>query len=105
MNKIENQHGDLLLEKIAEIPDGANRVEVFNGYVLEHGEGVHTHSIPDVSGIQVFEKNGEIFVRVIREVELDHEEHGRQTVKPGIYRKRIERVWDYESEEARKVVD
>ena len=105
MKKIQNQHGNLLLESVDSIPKDAKEMPVSNGYVLERGEGVHTHIFPDVSGIRVFERNGEIFVRVIRETELDHEEHGRQTVKSGIYKKRIERVFDYNAMEARRVID
>lgn len=104
MDRIENQHGDLLLV-VSEIPEGAKRVKVNPGFVLERGEGVHTHIFPDVQGIEVFEKDGETYVRVSKPTKLDHEEHGIQTVKPGVYKKRIERVWDYESEEARKVID
>lgn len=103
--KIDNQHGDVLLERINEIPEDAQRVPVTKGYVLERGEGIHTHIFPDVEGIEVYEKNGDIYVRVHQQTILDHEEHGTQTVMPGTYRKRIERVWDYESQEAKKVVD
>lgn len=103
--KIANQHGDLLLEEVNEIPEGAVRVNIQNGYVIERGEGVHTHIFPDVSGIEVYEKNGDIYVRVNKQTELDHEEHGRQIVTPGIKKKRIERCFDYEKMEARRTVD
>lgn len=104
MKRIENQHGDLLLE-VSEIPQGAQKIDVKNGYVIEHGEGVHTHIFPNVEGIEVFEKEGEIYVRVNKKTSLDHEEHGQQIVMPGIYKKKIERVWDYETMESRKVID
>lgn len=103
--KIKNQHGDLLLQIVDEIPNDAKKIEIQNGFILERGEGVHTHIFPKVEGIEVYEKEGEIFVRVNKETYLDHEEHGRQVVLPGIYRKNIERVFDYESMEARKVID
>lgn len=105
MNKVINQHGDLLLVEISSIPDGAKKVVIENGYVLERGEGVHTHCIEDVSGVSIYEKDGEIYVKVDIQALLTHEEHGRQIVKPGIYKKRIERVWDYETLEARRTVD
>lgn len=105
MKKIENQHGDLLLEIVDRIPSGAKRLKVESGFVLERGEGIHTHIFPDVSGIEVFEKDGETYVRVSKKTQLDHEEHGKQTVMPGVYRKRIERVFDYEKLEARNVID
>jgi hypothetical protein len=106
MKKIVNQHGDLLLEAVDSIPADAKRIEVSAGYIMERGEGVHTHIFPDVSGIEVYEgPKGEIYVRVVKSTELDHEEHGRQTVKPRIIKKGIERVWDYESSEARRTID
>lgn len=105
MNKIHNQHGDLILVEIDGIPKGAKRLEIEPGFILERGEGVHTHIFPDVSGIEVFEKDGETFVRVSKQTSLSHEEHGKQAVLPGVYKKRIERVWDSEAEEARKVID
>lgn len=103
--KIANQHGDLLLEKVSGIPEGARLVDAHNGYVIERGEGVHTHIFPDVSGIEVYEHEGQTYVRVSKQTQLDHEEHGRQAVKVGVYRKRIERVWDYETLEARRTID
>ena len=105
MKKIANQHGDVILEEIESIPGDAKRLKVSPGFILERGEGVHTHVFEDVSGIEVYEKDGQTYVRVSKKVEISHEEHGKQTVKPGTYRKKIERVWDYESEEARKVID
>lgn len=105
MNKVANQHGDLLMVAVDAIPKGAKRLDVQPGFIIERGEGVHTHIFPDVSGIEVFEKDGETYVRVNKKTQLDHEEHGKQTVKPGIYKKRIERVFDYNEMEARKVVD
>jgi hypothetical protein len=59
MKKIMNQHGDVVLELVDCIPEGAKEIDVCNGYVLERGEGVHTHIFPDVSNIKVFEKEGE----------------------------------------------
>lgn len=105
MNQIVNQHGDLLLVKVDVLPKTAKVIDAKNGYIIERGEGVHTHIFPDVSGIEVFDDNGEIYVRVNKQTQLDHEEHGKQVVFPGIYKKRIERCFDYESMEARKVID
>lgn len=106
MNKINNQHGDLLLVEADSIPASAKKVEnLKNGYVLERGEGVHTHILEDVEGVEVFEDKGEIYVRVSKPVRINHEEHGIQTLQPGIHKKRVERCFDYESMEARKVID
>ena len=105
LKKAINQHGDVILMEVSELPKGAKRVKVENGFIIERGEGVHTHIFPDVQGIEVYEKDGQTYVRVTKPTKLDHEEHGHQVVKPGIYRKNIERVFDYETMEARKVID
>lgn len=106
MNKINNQHGDFILIDAKEVPKSAKKVEnLKRGYVLERGEGVHTHILEDVEGVEVFEDKGEIYVRVSKPVRINHEEHGIQTLQPGIHKKTIEQVWDYEAEEARKVID
>lgn len=105
MKKISNQHGDLLFEAVDEIPKDAKRLKIKNGFVIERGEGIHTHVFEDVSGIEVYEKEGSTYVRVKSDPKINHEEHGYQPLKPGTYKKRIERVWDYESEESRKVID
>lgn len=104
MKKVMNQHGDVVLH-VAEIPKDATPVKIENGFVLERGEGIHTHIFPDVSGIEVFEKDGDTYVRVNKATKIDHEEHGLQTLRPGVYKKNIERVFDYEQMEARKVID
>jgi len=106
MNKITNQHGDLLFVSVDNIPATATKVMDLNReYVLERGEGIHTHILEDVEGVEVFEDKGEIFVRATKPTRINHEEHGIQILQPGIHRKQIERVWDYESEEARRTID
>ena len=105
MNKIVNQHGDLLFEAVDNIPKDALKVKLQKGYVLERGEGVHTHVLEDVEGVEVFEVGTDIYVRVSEKVRINHEEHGIQTLVPGTYRKKIERVFDYETMESRKVID
>lgn len=105
MKKVTNQHGDLLFYEVNEIPKDAKKVDAKNGYVIERGEGVHTHVFTDVSGIEIYEKDGETYVRVKADPKIDHEEHGHQLLEPGIKKKGIEREWDYETEEARKVID
>lgn len=103
--KVEHQHGDFLLLKSDEFPVGANRMEVVRGFVLERGEGVHTHVLEDIEGVEIAEKDGDIYVRVDRPTRINHEEHGVQVLKPGTYKKSVERVWDYETEEARSTID
>ena len=105
MNKITNQHGDLIFVEAKSIPKEAKEVEVYKGLVLERGEGVHTHILEDTEGVKVYELDGNIYVKVDRPTRINHEEHGIQILTPGIKKKGIERVWDYEADEARKTLD
>lgn len=102
---IVNQHGDLLFQKVDEMPKDGKVLKVSPGFVLERGEGVHTHVLEDVKGVTVVEKDGDIYVRVTEPVRINHEEHGFQTLKPGVYKKQIEREFDYETNEARNTRD
>ena len=125
MKKIANQHGDVVLEIVNSIPQGAKRIAIYEGFIVEKGEGVHTHilrkkvpcciveeksplQLKDISNdVEVWSLNDEMFIKVQKgcEVILDHEEHGQQILKEGIYRKVIEREFDYEKEIERRVID
>ena len=103
MEKVTNQHGDVVLVKINLIPKDAKKLQWHKGFILEKGEGVHTHTIE--GECEIYEKEGTMYLKVNSPVRLDHEEHGTQTLEPGIYKKEIERVFSYEDMEARKVQD
>jgi len=112
MNKVLIQHGDVILDAVAEIPEGAVPVPVSGDtFILERGEGIHTHTVTAGIGalcdaIDVYEMDGIMYVRAKRDATLDHEEHGRQTLRCGqVYRKRIEQQLDYETDEPRRVAD
>jgi len=100
------QHGDVILIAVNEIPEGAKQVKLpKRGFILERGEGVHTHVIEDTTGLKVYEKDGVMYLLAENAVQVDHEEHGLKTIEARPIEKIIEREWDYESEEARKTVD
>lgn len=103
--KVYAQHGDVLLYQVDAIPEGSKQIKVKNGFILEKGEGVHTHVITKVDDLEVYDKDGVIYLKVEAPTELDHEEHGVKVIEPGIYRKEIENEFDYESEESRKTMD
>jgi hypothetical protein len=107
MEKARNQHGDVILKVVAEIPDGAKRLKVSGVFVVEKGEGVHTHIITDTDQVEAYEKDGVLYLKTgDKPVNLTHEEHGTQTLEPNkIYRKDIEQEFDYESNEARNTRD
>lgn len=109
MEKVLNQHGDLLLKEVSEIPQGAKRIKVKIGqkFVIEKGEGGHTHTLEIVEGMEIYEHEGTIFIKQSNKPsKLDHEEHKNQVVVPDkIIKKDIEQEFDYESMEARKTQD
>jgi len=106
MEKVKYQHGDLLLKEIKSIPAGAKKISIGESFIIEKGEGVHTHLL-ETKGVEVYEKEGTLFVKTgNKKVELTHEEHGKQVLEPNrIYRKEIEREFDYENMEARNTQD
>ena len=112
MKKIVNQHGDVVLEAIECIPTDAKAVKLTQGHTIEMGEGGHRHTLvcdkplsEMADKIELYEKDGILFLSVKSAVKITHEEHGEQIVNPGIYRKNIERQFDYENEVERKVID
>ena len=105
MEKIYAQHGDVILYKVDAIPATAKLVnKAGKGYIIEKGEGVNTHTLVD-GDMDVYEDNGTLYFKCNTPRKIDHEEHRTQILQPGILKKVIEREWDYESEEARRVVD
>lgn len=100
------QHGDVILVKIDAISEGSKKLKVSDGYVLERGEGVHTHVLKTVEGVDVFETTKkEIELLVTKPIVLDHKEHGVKVIQPGIYRKVTENEYDAETDETFKTRD
>ena len=107
MNKVYGQHGDVIFHEVKEVPERAKKVEIFSGFVVERGEGVHTHCLvtDDVSKVSAYELDGVLYLHVKEDVQIDHEEYKLRTLKPGIYKKVIEREFDYEDMESRNTRD
>lgn len=100
------QHGDVILVKIENLSDDAKEIKIKDGYVVERGEGVHTHVLTSVEGVRVFETTKkQIEMLVTTPTKIDHEEHGVKIIPPGIYRKVIENEYDAEANEAVKTRD
>jgi hypothetical protein len=103
MNQL--QHGDVNLQRIASVPDGAKKVERENGrYVLMRGETTgHAHTIEDE--IELFENDGVLYMRNASDVEVTHEEHKTLEVPAGIWEVTPTHEYDHFAEAARKVMD
>lgn len=106
-SEFTNQQGDVVIETWDSIPKDARQIGSKRGrIILADGEHTgHAHAIEDIEGVQMFEKDGMFYIRVIKEVELKHEEHKAQKIEPGIYRVRGVREYSHFDEEARRVAD
>jgi len=106
--KIAAQHGDVILFACDKEPKGLVWKREKKGFIVEKGEGVHTHFT--TCDCEIAEKDGVLYLREINcsqnGVGLDHEEHGVKILERGkVYFKDIENEFDAETEEARKTKD
>lgn len=83
----QQQHGDVLICRVDEVPSGAKKVKSEAGYlILAEGETTgHAHRITDEPGVELYEAGGVLYLSAEKQVEVTHEEHHTQTIDPGIY--------------------
>lgn len=81
------QHGDVLILRVDSVPQGAKKVEPTNGrLILAEGEATgHAHAVSVADGVELYEKDGTLYLRNDVEATLTHEEHDTQTIAPGTY--------------------
>ena len=98
------QHGDVTIKPIDKIPSDAKRTEQ---RVLAFGEVTgHAHRLLDDADVEVYEREGTLFLRVGPEgAGVTHEEHGVGLIEPGAYQVGRVREYDHFAEEAREVRD
>ena len=102
MKAVRVQQGDLLLVA-DELPAEAKKISGGKNFTLLRGEGVNTHDV--VGSFAAYEdEDGTLFL-VVDDAKLVHVEHGTETLPPGTFRRVIEREFDYDEMEARKVED
>ena len=110
-----HHHGDIPIQRVDSLPEGVKLQLVPRDHlgraIIAEGEATgHAHAIvatmEDVSifRIEGAADTGERFLKIEKEVEIQHEEHGRFTLSPGIYHSWIAREFD-PVEGARRVVD
>lgn len=109
MKTIYMQQGDVILYKEQSIPKNATSVKVTgNSFVLEKGEGIHTHRLKPMKQqlMQVFETKERYYINTGQGLILEHEEHGTADLEPELILSKVkEREFDYETMEARNVMD
>lgn len=101
---MKHQQGDVCLEP-CKIPASAKKIK---GLIVRHGESGHRHEIVCDKGVaELREEKGTTYARVLNgTVTLTHEEHAPQVIEkgdyiilPGVFE------YDYEAEEAKRVID
>ena len=102
MKAVRVQQGDLLLVA-DELPSDAKKISGGKNFTLLRGEGVNTHDV--VGSFAAYEDNAGTLFLVVKNAKLVHAEHGTETLPTGIFRRVIERAFDYDEMEAREVED
>jgi hypothetical protein len=97
--------GDVFFTKAKAIPTKAKPMDrKARGYVIAEGEATgHAHVIEDEA--LIYEKYGTMYVHVLKQIEVRHEEHRPITLTPGLWKVGIVREYDPFLEEARRVTD
>ncbi len=103
------QQGDVLLQQVSGIPQGAVRARQQGKLVVARGEQTgHSHIIDsDKATLWSLTKNGatEPYLEVQAPVTIVHDEHKPLPIPPGIYRVGRVKEFDYFEEMERRILD
>ncbi len=103
------RQGDVLIQKISELPEGLVPIEPeARGYILAHGEVTgHTHAVADTSAARLFWDAAltRMFLVVEQPTTVTHDEHSAIHLDPGYYEIRRQREYSYWNDEERRVLD
>jgi hypothetical protein len=102
--KTTAQQGDVLLRKLASMPDGLSQSVAKLRCVLAHGESGHSHVVEsnDAELIQIGER---MLLKLDKAATVKHEEHGPIRLAPGIWEIGRVREFDWFSKMERQVID
>jgi hypothetical protein len=101
------QQGDVLLQQIPTLPQGAQAKQRSPGrIILAEGEVTgHAHAIEEAEGVQLYTLDQILYLVAEHEVVVTHQEHGPVTLPAGTYQIGIVQEYDYAEREARQVRD
>ena len=106
MTSTHYRQGDVLLVRVEEIPTDAVPVEdgpVEGRHVVAYGEVTGHHHSVAVADARMVKSAEDIYLEIMAETTLDHQEHAPITLAPGKYRYVAQR--EYSPEAIRRVVD
>lgn len=100
MKKVMYRHGDLLIERIKSIPQD---VKQRNSNVILEGEATnHFHRL---HGGAILEKGDSVYLRVVEDGNVTHEEHNTIALPVGDYIVTRQREWNPYERAIRQVQD
>jgi hypothetical protein len=101
--KMKNQarHGDILIQKIEVLPEGATQKEEKKIVLAEGTSTGHKHLLS--GDVKSYEKDGKTFFAVGKKAKLTHEEHATIVFSKGIYQ--VHRQVEYGADKAAKQVE
>ncbi len=105
--KDQIQQGDVILKRIASLPEGTVHViKKDNNITLALGEVTgHHHTILDAPGSKLVSVDKMKYLVVEEKAVLTHQEHNPVTIEPGVYAFGIVQEWDYFSQQTNRVMD
>ncbi|CAN5530562.1 hypothetical protein BH11CYA1_BH11CYA1_06100 [soil metagenome] len=87
------RQGDVLIEAVEQLPASAIEKEPSERIILALSETTgHTHYIAS-SDARAFEAQGMLYLEVLKQTELQHDEHAPLKLLPGLYRVRRQREY------------
>lgn len=90
------RQGDVFIERVDSIPGDATKIDpttqkVKGRLVLAYGEVTGHHHSVALADIEECSQTAEaIYMRIMNETTVHHQEHAEITLKPGIYRSSIQ---------------
>ncbi len=104
-NPNHRQHGDVLLDKVNKLPNGASKQKRNGRLIVMDGEATgHAHAIEDKTST-IWELKGELYLEVTEPTTIVHEEHKPIDIPEGIYKIGRVKEYDYLQEMERHVID
>jgi len=101
-------HGDLIIEKIKELPGRFLTLDKEPNNALAYGEQTgHIHQLSEGKfDIRIDNENhNNRYLRLLEPISLKHQEHKEIILPPGNYRSRIQKEYDPFTKKIREVAD
>lgn len=97
------RQGDILIREVQSIPSKSEKQNRDGDIVLAWGETTgHRHRIDD-PWVEEYKFDVDVFLKVLKETQIKHEEHAPILLPKGVYK--IVRQREYSPEEIRRVAD